>query len=89
MFPFPKPNFPYQFVLVPDHPSVQSNWSSSFPIEIRLEVFTVPQRTLLHHLLRGKKLNVINCCSEPTPNNESPLNSFSLLKAAPAYSILI
>jgi hypothetical protein len=33
-----------------------------------------------------EKLNVISV-PEPTPNNESPLNSFSLLKA-PAYSIL-
>jgi hypothetical protein len=25
LFPFPNPNLPYQFVFVPDHPSVQSN----------------------------------------------------------------
>src|SRR5690606_984189 len=77
--PLEEASFPFQFSLVPFQPSVQSSWSSSLAVATKYFVFTVPPN-------QSKPSSDPSCtCTYslvvplPTPNIESPLNSFSAL----------
>src|SRR5690606_30540402 len=75
LFPLLAASLPYQYSLVPFQPSVQSKRSSSFDVDTKYLVFTVPPN-------HSKPSSEPSCtCTysivvpAPTPNMDKPLNS--------------